>query len=173
MTAPDQIRRFATLSDNGRYRYWLERSWGDGCKGFVNFIMLNPSTADAEQDDPTILRCIDFARRWGYDGMHVVNLFALRATDPAELLVARCPVGPDNNDFIDAGFLSAEITVCAWGAHKGAKARASAVLGMIESRPKVKAFALGLTADGSPRHPLYVRADAELIPYPPEDRADG
>lgn len=96
------MKKHATLSDCGKYRYWLERSWEETGKGFVNWIMLNPSTADAEIDDQTIRKCIGFSKLWGYDGMHVVNLFAFRATDPESLYGCGCPVGLGNKDFIQA-----------------------------------------------------------------------
>src|SRR5215510_5582686 len=95
------LERDAVLSDCGRYRYMLRRTW-DHSKPRVLFVMLNPSTADAEIDDATIRSCIRLAKGAGYGSFEVVNLYALRATDPAELQRADDPVGPKNNDIIEA-----------------------------------------------------------------------
>src|SRR5581483_9586135 len=97
------------------YRYSLARFFGDG--GVVNFIMLNPSTADAETDDPTIRRCLGFAKAWGYGTLVVTNLFAYRATDPAELAKAGDPVGPDNDTRLWSEAQLSDLVVCAWGNH--------------------------------------------------------
>src|SRR5262245_19133112 len=89
----------ALISPCGLYRYWLTRTWDNSLRR-VCWVMLNPSTADAEQDDPTIRRCVGFARSWGAGGIIVVNLFAFRASDPKALLRAADPVGPDNDGHI-------------------------------------------------------------------------
>src|SRR5262249_14212908 len=96
----EEVRRAAVISDCGRYRYSLTRRWGDAAEPRALFVMLNPSTADAEQDDPTIRRCIGFAKAWGMGSLEVVNLYALRATDPAALLSAPDPIGPKNDTMI-------------------------------------------------------------------------
>ena len=151
----------AVLSECGLYRYRLERRWADGPKAL--FIMLNPSTADAEKDDPTIRRCISFAKREGCGGLIVVNLFAFRATEPDALLLADDPIGPDN-----PGALAAAVADCdgpliaAWGAWPGARAAGEAVVRKLGPRARC----LGLTKAGSPRHPLYVAGDAPLIALP-------
>lgn len=164
------MKRHATLSRCGRYRYWLERSWAETGKGFVNFIMLNPSTADAERDDPTIRKCIGFARRWGYDGVHVVNLFALRATDPAALRSDPSPIGPENDTFLEAGVLSAERTICAWGNNAAIGDRAAHVLRRLAQLEFGRAadllYALRINRDGSPAHPLYVPYAVEPVSFP-------
>jgi hypothetical protein len=152
-----EVSKGAKISEDGRYRYALLRRWGDG--PFVTFVMLNPSTADAEVDDPTIRRCIGFAKRWGFDALHVVNLFALRATDPRELAKADDPIGPENDLYLMRHALAEGPMVAAWGAHPMARERAKA----FTDRMFVRWSALGTTADGYPRHPLYVRADAPLI----------
>lgn len=154
------IDRWATLSDDRRYRYQLGRRWGtpwaEGGRR-VLWIMLNPSTADADADDPTIRRCIGFSRAWGYDELVVVNLYALRATDPAELGRAEDPFGPDNATWLDHHLSHADSVIAAWGAHNTATNVADALL--LEHRPL---RCLGTTKDGHPRHPLYVRADQPL-----------
>jgi hypothetical protein len=148
------VNRDALLSADGRYRYQLMRSWGDG--PWLTFVMLNPSTADALVDDPTIRRCIAFAEAWGYGGLIVVNLFALRATDPRELLTAVDPVGHENDWHIADAVEQTDLVVAAWGAsiprqHGKRPAAVRELLG--------DAHHLGLTAAGHPRHPLYLRAD--------------
>lgn len=149
----------AVISECGRYRYALTRRWSDGPN--CGFIMLNPSTADAERDDPTIRRCIGFARREGCGGLIVLNLFAYRATKPEDMAAASDPVGPHADhhllDFIQNvdGPL-----IAAWGSHWMAKTRAADVTAMIGSH----CSCLGKTKNGSPRHPLYVRADTPLEP---------
>ena len=102
------------MTARAAYRYRLERHWCGG-DGLCAFIMLNPSTADERDDDPTIRRCIGFARRWGYDGLLVANLFARRATDPKELFAARNPVGgPANRDALRRVIDEAALILCAW-----------------------------------------------------------
>ena len=153
----------AIISEDGKYRYVLRRSLGSVLRWYkpVLFIMLNPSTADAETDDPTIRRCMAFAKRSGATHLNVVNLFALRATDPKELLKAEDPIGPENDNYIAEeirknGMLP---TVCAWGSHKFAKKRAMEVL----SHGAPGGFVcLGQTKDGSPKHPLYLKSDKQF-----------
>ena len=151
----------AVISDCGHYRYRLTRRWADG--PVCTFIMLNPSTADAAEDDPTIRRCVGFARREDCGALMVVNLFAFRATKPADLFAADDPIGPGNFEALSGAAATAIRNdwplVAAWGAHRAAKKLGA------EVRAVIPAVCLGKTADGSPRHPLYVRADAPLIRY--------
>lgn len=160
MTMAPGVATSAVLSDDGRYRYRLTRRWGLGER--MAWIMLNPSTADADVDDPTIRRCMSFARREGYEGIEVINLYAYRATDPRELTRCADPEGALNPAHWDEVLYDHAIgmVVAAWGAW----------------RPKVPAlalsqwhtggwFCLGTTANGEPRHPLYVRGDTELEPW--------
>lgn len=155
----------ATISACGCYRYELIRDGLSSGDDWCAFIMLNPSTADANQDDPTIRRCIGFARGWGFRGVRIYNLFALRSTDPKAILSHRDPVGPDNGAAIVNGVASCKRIVCAWGAFGGERVRREArkVCQLLED---CNMSCLGFTADGSPRHPLYVRADAGLWTYP-------
>jgi len=122
--------------------------------------MLNGSTADAEKDDPTIRRCIGFAKRWGYGSLEVVNLFGYRTTLPTELKKALDPIGPDNDQYITAAAKRARRIIIAWGAHGAFKGRGKKVLGML-CRYGCKIECLGETKDGHPRHPLYIRNDTE------------
>ena len=151
------------MTARGAYRYRLERHWSGG-DGLCAFIMLNPSTANALNDDPTIRRCIGFARRWGYDGLLVANLFARRATDPQELFAARDPVGgPANRDALLRVIDEAALILCAWGAFSAATRRGNAAIALVHARGRV-AHCLGLTKSGAPRHPLYLPNTARPIP---------
>ena len=151
----------AYFSDCRSYRYSLTRDVAPLTgEGTCVFVMLNPSTADETEDDPTIRRCIDFARRWGFARLKVVNLYAYRATDPRELRGATDPVGPDNDCTLSKVFGASDLTVAAWGVHAEPERVAEVMRWPV--RPRV---ALGLTKSGAPRHPLYVRADAQLGPY--------
>lgn len=152
----------AVFSGDRRYRYKLTRTWGTGT--LATWIMLNPSTADALADDPTIHRCTAFTKAWGLAGLTVVNLFALRATDPAELLADPDPVGEHNDRFIREAVHPWSVVVAAWGAHKIAAARKRTVLVAIGARVD-SVGCLGTTKDGSPRHPLYVPASQKLARF--------
>lgn len=156
-----EVRRFADLSLDGVYRYSLGRMWDQfGEVNSLPFIMLNPSTADAEKDDMTIRKCVGFARRLGYSGIVVANLYAYRATDPAELKRARRDgvdvVGPHNDTalrlLLRTSLAAGCGVVAAWGAHAPDK-RVREVLSMPGSRALCT---LGLTAKGVPRHPLML-----------------
>lgn len=158
----------AVLSTCGRYRWWLQRSWEGGDGRSVCFVMLNPSTADADTDDPTVRRCTAFAKAWGYSTLIVRNLFAFRATHPKQL--ARLPFEiatgcQQGNDELHPA-LSAHVTVCAWGACNvpGVAERAEWFIRQYQGLPL---HCLGLTKAGRPRHPLYVRGDQKLIPFLP------
>lgn len=154
----------AVISECGRYRYLLERRWGAG--RLLPFIMLNPSTADAEEDDPTIRRCIRFAQREGFDGIRVANLYAYRATDPKELGEAGDRFGPDNNlTLIDLARYAHENStpiVCAWGANEHAPYGAATAMEWLTTS---KLVCFGTTMSGAPRHPLYLRSDQPLVPF--------
>lgn len=117
------------------------------------WIMLNPSTADAALDDPTIRRCIGFSQRWGFGGLVVVNLFALRATDPKELLKHRSPIGDRNDAFIKMAIEGCALTVCAWGTAGNFMQRDEQVKNLLNGHKPVH---LGLTKNGHPKHPLYL-----------------
>ena len=157
----------AVLSDDGLYRYELTRTWQPEAYRLW-FIMLNPSTADATIDDPTIRRCIGFAQRFRYGGVGVMNLYAYRATKPADLWKAADPVGPENDDRLGAMLAARSYfnvpTVAAWGANAKPE-RVAQVLAMPGAH---RLMSLGLTKAGQPRHPLYLRGDAEMTPYAQE-----
>jgi len=143
----------ATLSECRNYRYFLWREWHPSPAGYVLFVCLNPSTADETHDDPTVRRCIDFARRWGYGQLCVANLFAYRATHPRQLRAVGCPVGPDNDYWLENLSAKADMVVAAWGVHGTFAGRDREVVPLIGRRW----FCLGVTKGGQPRHPLYLR----------------
>jgi hypothetical protein len=126
--------------------------------------MLNPSTADANVDDPTIRRVIGFTAGLGFGGLMVVNLFALRATDPAELARHPDPVGPHNDTYIRAAAAEHGTVMLAWGAHPSAQRREAAVLSILRDSG-ARLLCLGTTKSGAPRHPLYLPASAPAVPY--------
>lgn len=125
----------------------------------VAFIMLNPSTADETKDDPTIRRCMGFARTWGYDYLLVGNLFAFRATDPRDMKLASDPVGPENDRWLLEIANAADLVVCAWGQHGHYQERAASVTWAL--RKHVALHAIELAKDGTPKHPLYLKAARE------------
>jgi len=157
--------RGAGISECGLYRYWLTRAWvraGEIPK-LLTFCMLNPSTANADVDDPTIRRCMGYARREGCNSLRVVNLYAYRSTAPKAVWEQPDPVGPDNEEALTLALTLPGAVICAWGKH----ARPLEVdrfrhLVAHLDRPVV---CLGTNLDGSPKHPLYLRADSPLIPW--------
>lgn len=192
MNAP-YVDTGAVISACGRYRYRLWREWrgthdpkhwwwmkhGDGKpvldgagaslgepKACV-FIMLNPSTADGNHDDATIRRCIDFARRWKYERLEVVNLFAYRATQPEVLLTLNlgAAVGPNNLETVTELVADAGLVVCAWGNHGTYLSQWDTVLGWCGNS---KLYCLGVTNSGQPKHPLYLPRNTPLRLFKPK-----
>lgn len=158
---------WAMFSDDRRYRYQLGRRWGSGPTCL--FVMLNPSTADAFKLDPTVTRCRNFAVREGCGAFEVANLYAWRSTDPKELAKVDDPCGEMNLIAIGGAAAQADLIVAAWGA-KPAKL-AGHLMHATQVRRALLAtgpvYALGFTKSGDPRHPLYVRGDAPLLPLDP------
>lgn len=152
------IIKSAVLSPCRRYRWSLTRTWDQGEMNSerVMFVGLNPSTADETEDDATIRKCMSFAKSWGYTGLVMTNLFAYRATEPKDMLKAGDPVGLANNAHLlrEANFAS--LLVAAWGTHGGHLARNAAVRELLPNLHH-----LGLTKDGHPRHPLYLKGDTK------------
>lgn len=147
----EELTRSAQFSDDRRYRYELTRTWDPKLER-VGFVMLNPSTADAEVDDPTIRRCVAFARRWGYGGIVVRNLFALRATLPTVLRTDPAPIGRFNDLYLRRCSAQA-VTVAAWGRNGDLNGRDAQVVALLH-RYGAPLYHLGLTKDGFPMHPL-------------------
>lgn len=152
------MERGATLSPCRAYRYSLWRRWGRG--PYAMFIGLNPSTADETHDDPTIRRCVAFARAWGYDALCMTNLFAYRATVPADMMKAVEPVGGDNDEALTDLARGAGVVVAAWGAQGTYQRRDQAVRLLVPGLNYLK-----LTKAGQPGHPLYLPASLRPVPW--------
>lgn len=152
---------------DGEYRYSLTRAWGEALDddpattSRIMFVMLNPSTADATVNDPTVRRCLGFAMKWGYNKLTVCNLFAYRTTRPVHLTEQADPVGPDNDDWIGSSALGA-VVVAAWGAFGGYLDRDEKVLALLAADT---VFCLRETSAGYPSHPLYLPKDLDLNVY--------
>lgn len=165
LMAHEYTTKAAEISPCGLYRYQLVRAWGDGQR--CAFIMLNPSTADGAADDTTIRRCTGFAKRFGFEGYVVVNLFAFRATEPEAMLATADPVGPDNDAHIISSIAVSTRAFAAWGAwdERKIKDRAFAVR-CLAAKSYVRFHALKLSAKGQPCHPLFLPAVLDPVPYP-------
>ena len=153
---PTYIRKYAIISADNVYRYRLERIWDEG-KPKVLFIMLNPSTADALEDDATISKIVKFAHRWGYGGVYVANLYAFRSRHPKDLKTTSDPIGPENKEHIQSLLGSVDRVFYAWGNDEKEP---------LWLRELVKdPFCIALSTKGIPRHPLYLRDDSEPFLY--------
>lgn len=155
--------RGATFSPCKLYRYRLWRYWTGG-NGLLNFLMLNPSTADEMVNDATVERCQRRAEAMGFAGLVVTNLFAFRTTFPSEMEAAADPVGPDNDAAILAAAREARMVICAWGEHGSHRGRAGHVRQLLAG---IKLHALRLNAGGQPAHPLYLPSSLEPAPFGP------
>jgi hypothetical protein len=162
------MKRLADLSDCGTYRYTLTRTWGLSTS-HVLFLMLNPSNADHEKDDPTIRRCISLAKSWGYDGIYVGNLFAFRSSVPRVLKDVADPVGPLNETYLERMVACSALTIAAWGANGALHGRADEV--RLRYGARGQGFHhLGLTKEGYPKHPLArgahrIPSDVKPMPW--------
>ncbi len=156
------IETGARFSDDRLYRYSLWRIWSRASANprLCHWLMLNPSTADERDNDPTVERCERRARRWDYDGLIVTNLFAWRATDPAAMRrQGRAAIGPDNDLAIWDARLTAALTICAWGDDGGHLGRAAEVLQNMATNDLwwlSKLHCLRVNQSGEPAHPLYL-----------------
>lgn len=182
----DYVDKGAVISSDRNYRYHLWREWrgthdpnhwrwiGNEKDGNGNrigepksclFIMFNPSTADGEKDDPTIVRCVNFAKRRNYEKLEVVNLFAYRSSSPIDIFNIESldeQIGPRNMEFVELAVENSGLIICAWGMHGDYCDQGNTVLGWINR----KTYCLGTpTVNGQPRHPLYLPADASLKLY--------
>lgn len=155
------LRSTAKFSHCRAYRYSLTRVWDEDAP-VCGFVLLNPSTADETANDPTITRCIGFARRWGFGSLLAVNIFALRSTDPKGLRRVDDPVGPGNDRAIRRLVRSADLVVAAWGGHGRYLGRGERVRAMLPD----DAVCLGVNADGAPKHPLYLKNSTRPRPLP-------
>jgi hypothetical protein len=149
----------ATFSSDRHYRYRLSRIWNHKLPR-VNFIMCNPSTADALILDPTVRRCIGYGIEWGMGSCEVTNIFALRSTNPSNLYSATDPIGSNNDLAILAAAEAADLVIAAWGTHGAHLDRGNYVLDILEN---IKVNALKTTKAGHPSHPLYLPAN--ILPF--------
>ena len=151
------MNRITTFSPCRKYRYTLWRKWGNG-DDYAMFIGLNPSTADETEDDPTIRRCVGYAKEWEYSGLCMTNLFSFRATKPKEMFSVLAPVGKNNDIHLMEVAKKAGIVIAAWGTHGGYLDRDKRVCSLIENLN-----CLSITKKGFPGHPLYLKKG--LIPF--------
>lgn len=152
----------AEFSPCRTWRYTLWRFWGtEPNRRLVAFIGLNPSTADETANDPTVTRCIGYARRWGFDGMFMLNAFGYRATYPVDMKAAADPIGPGNDESLRKVSRQCEQLIAAWGAHGSYQNRGQQVCELL-NRPL---YCLKKTNGGFPGHPLYLKKDAERVIY--------
>jgi hypothetical protein len=147
------LEQGATFSEDKLYRYNLWRRWGSKSSEKVTFVMLNPSTADAEKFDPTVRRCFGYACDWGFGIMEVVNLFAFRSTYPAMLSKVGDPVGPENDAVILKAVKESDLVVAAWGIHGRLYGRDLMVQRLLEGVKDL--HCIGTTKAGAPLHPLH------------------
>lgn len=161
----------ADYSDGELYRYNLFRDWNRPVDGHrVAFIGLNPSTATEEKPDPTVTRCTHFAQDWGYRGMVMLNLFAVRSTDPRGLREVENPIGPDNDKMIRRALTEVDEVILCWGHHGTFKGRQKQFLAKLAKwirdpldLPDIRC--LGVNQDGTPKHPLYLKRSTLRQPY--------
>lgn len=157
------IYKNALFSTDRIYRYDLVRQW-QANPDWVAFIGLNPSTADKSKDDATIRRCIGFARGWGFGGIHMINLFGFRSTDPMGLINIDDPIGPDNNEHIVAICRKVQQVIACWGIHGRMRGRGAEVLTMLRAFSFTsKVWNLGKTKDGYPKHPVRLAKKTQRI----------
>ncbi len=144
---------------DGEYRYMLERQWGDRNDNFINFVLLNPSTADEKKDDPTIKACIKFAQNLKFDGFYVTNLFAYRTKNPKIMKQSMSPIGIKNDEFIKKYAHKSQLVVVAWGNQGGFLGRDIEVLKIL-SQIKIP-HCLAILKSGKPKHPLYINRNTK------------
>ena len=149
----------ATVSNDEKYRYTLWRTW-DKDKPVVMFIMLNPSTADAKKDDPTIRKCMAYAKAWGYGALIVGNLYAFRTKDPELLTYEEDPIGPHCDSWLYTLSKMSDLRVAAWGNKILSKKRVEQVKGIVSHL-----YYLELSKRGNPKHPLYLRKNLKPQPW--------
>lgn len=153
------MKKDAILSEDRKYRYILSRIW-DEAKPTVLFIGLNPSTADETTDDPTIRRCINFAKSWRYDGILMANLFAFRSTNSKGLYTEQDPVGSANDFYIKEYSDKPKLTIACWGNHGNFINHSEEVCKLVNSL-----YCLDINKSGEPKHPLYVKHNTTPKPY--------
>ena len=156
----------AVISADGFYRYRLDRQWDSAVGASVLWVMLNPSTADGAINDPTMRRVIAFSRGFNFRRLQVVNLYALRSKNTADLYRHEDPVGPENDATIALAAQQADKVICAWGAEAPHPERVREVMAILDANARTKGYqCLGKNSDGSPCHPLYLKRTTEMQPF--------
>ncbi len=153
----------AIISSDDKYRYVLSRIW-DESKSKVMIIGLNPSTADASQNDPTIRKCIKYAKSWGYGGIYMLNLFAFRTSKPKVMFSADEPIGVENDQYLMDYSLKCDKVVCAWGNDGNYKNRSSEIKSKLSNL-----YYLARNKSGEPSHPLYLKSELTPARFSCED----
>lgn len=153
------MKNTAELSKDRKYRYALWRTWDEN-KGTVLFICLNPSTADEKENDPTVNKCIKYAKKWGYGSVCMANLFAFRATDPSDMKASKNPIGLENDAWLKKLSKTAKLTIAAWGNEGSFMGRSTQVKNLL---PNMKCIKINKT--GEPSHPLYRSLDLKPISF--------
>ena len=159
--------RQTIFSADRQYRYTLWREWDLFLPGYAMFIGLNPSVADETKDDPTIRRCVAFAKAWGYGALVMTNLFAFRATDPRAMQAQVDPIGAENDHWLRQCAEDAAVIVAAWGTRAAHRGRGLAVARLLLEYPLM---CLDVTVSGHPRHPLYVSGRVVPSRWPLRER---
>ncbi len=160
---PGNIKSTAIFGgSNNEYRYVLTRVWDESLPA-IAFLMLNPSTADERKDDPTVAKCRRLATRWGYGALHVLNLFAIRATDPRDMKRHPYPIGSVNSSHIVRVAKDIRV-IAAWGNHGSHRGRAAVVCRCLREY-QIPLFCLRVTKQGEPQHPLYIPENIEPQEY--------
>jgi hypothetical protein len=149
----------ADFSDCRKYRYTLWRTWSSD-KPKIMFLGLNPSTADEVKNDPTVTRCINYARKWGYGGMYMMNIFAFRTTYPVELKKAKDPIGKDNDKWILLISKKVDLCIGAWGNDGQYLDRSTKIKELVANL-----YCLKVNSSGEPAHPLYLKASLKPLRF--------
>lgn len=164
-----EVEKDAYISTNGQHRLYLTRIW-DRALPLVGFVMINPSTADATIDDPTIRKCMGYAEKWGNGGIYVVNLFSFRSKDPEDLHAASSEQrNSDVSDFyIRKAAEKCPVVVLGWGANGDPYLdRVAEVYALLTQNSSTQVRCLKVTKSGQPGHPLYLKYEMPLIPWAP------
>ena len=153
------MKKDAVLSENRKYRYLLSRTWDD-TKPTVLFIGLNPSTADEKENDPTISKCVNYAKSWGYGQVLMENLFSVRSTDPSRLKYENDPIGSENDWYLQKSASAADLIIACWGNLGKLLNRDKEIISLIPNL-----YCLKQNKNGSPHHPLYLSKETKPLPY--------
>ena len=157
------IHQGAKLDATGKYRYLLERAWSwDKAFPSIAFIGLNPSTADADVDDPTIRKCVTLSKNLGFGSLYMLNLFAFRATKPEDMFAADDPIGKWNDEWIRIVTKECEKVIVCWGNYGATNQRDLEVLRLLEEN-NTEYYAFGINKNGTPKHPLYLKNDSVFL----------